>query len=241
MRKPRLTWPGALHLVINRGIKGEKIFKGKELKEIYTQLLREKSDQLKVKLYAFVVKDDQYQVVLENSSGRMSDLFRALNAQYASEYRAQYPGKGVVFQERFKSWVIQKKYLKQTIASLNKKATPLPVVFTPHGPYIGDPCYKEEVLKKANPIIDTDDSLFTPPEEILEKFEAEFGVSPDELDIYTLKGKRLRGELLVRLKDESGLKYSEILEFPIFSDLKIGSMGSMYFRTKKRLSAKNKV
>ena len=58
----------------------------------------------------------------------------------------------------------------------------------------------------------------------------------EEINIDSHNGKRLRGELLVRLKDLAGLKYKEIIELSIFSDLQYGSMGSLYKSTKKRIN-----
>ena len=42
------------------------------------------------------------------------------------------------------------------------------------------------------------------------------------------EGKRLRGELLVRLKDWSGLTCGEINKMPPFDRLKQGSLGKLY-------------
>jgi len=44
----------------------------------------------------------------------------------------------------------------------------------------------------------------------------------------------MRGEFLVLLKDLGGLTYGEIIEFDLFSDLSFGSLGSLYFHTKRR-------
>jgi hypothetical protein len=45
--------------------------------------------------------------------------------------------------------------------------------------------------------------------------------------------KRLRGELLVQLKDRAGLKYKEIAEMDIFARLSFTSLGSIYRNIKK--------
>jgi hypothetical protein len=50
----------------------------------------------------------------------------------------------------------------------------------------------------------------------------------EELDISTHVGKRLRGELLIRLKDTAGLKYIDIIEIPLFNNLKLPSLGKLY-------------
>ncbi len=51
----------------------------------------------------------------------------------------------------------------------------------------------------------------------------------------TWTGKRLRGKLLVLLKDKAGLKYKEISEMGIFSNLSFTSLSDLYRRTKKDL------
>jgi len=48
------------------------------------------------------------------------------------------------------------------------------------------------------------------------------------------KGKRLRTELLVRLRDAAGLKFREIIELPVFSDLQYLSMSRLYQNFKKK-------
>ncbi len=53
--------------------------------------------------------------------------------------------------------------------------------------------------------------------------------------INTHEGKRLRGELLVRLKDWGGLTYGEINKIPPFDRLKQGSLGKLYLDAKARL------
>ena len=62
-----------------------------------------------------------------------------------------------------------------------------------------------------------EDWYFDPVEKIIQEFEKKIGMSIDEIDTGSFEGKRLRGELLWRLKDLGGLKYSEIYEFDIFN------------------------
>jgi hypothetical protein len=50
--------------------------------------------------------------------------------------------------------------------------------------------------------------------------------------------KRLRGELLVLLKDKAGLKYREIIEFPIFGDLRHTSLGRLYRDARNKMQMK---
>jgi len=46
-------------------------------------------------------------------------------------------------------------------------------------------------------------------------------------------GKRLKGELPVKLKDDAGLKYKEIAEMSAFGNLDFSSLRDLYRRTKQ--------
>ena len=65
------------------------------------------------------------------------------------------------------------------------------------------------------------------------EFENIYGVNVEEIETWTWAGKRLRGELLVLLKDKAGLKYKDISKISVFSNLSFTSLGSLYRRTKK--------
>ena len=66
---------------------------------------------------------------------------------------------------------------------------------------------------------------FVPAVEIIKEFESREGVKLTDIDTGTFEGKELRSELLVLLKDRGGLKYREIMEYPIFKELKYSSLG----------------
>lgn len=107
MRTARLTWQGALHHVMNRGINKLKIFLDEDLKEKYIKLMAEKSEKFNIKIFAFCIMDNHFHIALENSSGKLSDFMRCLNGQYGQFYRKATNSKGYVFEDRFKSTLIQ--------------------------------------------------------------------------------------------------------------------------------------
>ena len=80
----------------------------------------------------------------------------------------------------------------------------------------------------------TDDRYFEPVEKIIFEFQQKYGIKLEDIDTITHEGKRMRGEFLVLLKDLGGLTYREVIEFDLFSDLSFGSLGSLYFHTKRR-------
>lgn len=116
MRKARVTYREAYHYVMNWGIGERGIFFGDNLKAFFLKLLKEKGGKLKIRLLSYYITDNHYSLVLQNSSGRLSDFMRELNSQYAINYRQKEGKKGYVFQGRYKSVLIQKGlYLKKAI------------------------------------------------------------------------------------------------------------------------------
>ena len=78
-------------------------------------------------------------------------------------------------------------------------------------------------------------NYFESAEKIIWEFEKRIGNKIENIDTKIFKGKKLRGELLVNLKDLGGLKYSEISEFDIFKDIKFRSLPNLYSKNKNRL------
>jgi hypothetical protein len=72
-------------------------------------------------------------------------------------------------------------------------------------------------------------------DKVIYEFEKVKGKKIDCLDLTTWRDKRLRGELLVDIREHCGLKYSEIAEIPLFSDIQLGTLGSLYWHSKKRI------
>jgi hypothetical protein len=71
-------------------------------------------------------------------------------------------------------------------------------------------------------------------ERVFWEFESMRGIKIDQIDTGTWEGNRLRGELLILLKDKAGLKYREINDIVIFSDLSFSSLRRLYRISKER-------
>jgi len=116
MRKSRLTFKDAYHHVMSRGINGEPILAGKRCKEYFLRLLKVSSSNLRIRILAYCLMSNHYHLILQNSSDRLADFMRQLNGQYGLFYRGAYGGRGYVFQDRFKSTLIQQdNYLEVAI------------------------------------------------------------------------------------------------------------------------------
>ena len=259
------------------------------------EILSGKAKLLGVRLVGYCVMSNHYHVLLKNISGRMSALFKQVNGSYGIYYRRKHGGKGYVFQNRFKSTLIQDdSYLRMAIlyllqnpvrAGLVAKSieylwssageylgrTRKPIVDVPfvHGLWggkkfmmkeimgarldklpikksdFGDLLGEYEFLEKALEKRDRrssektverrrkDDSYFEPLEKVYWELEREYGIKFERLDYGTLAGKKLRGELLVSLKELSGLTYREIAQLPEFSDIKLHSLAKLYKDARK--------
>jgi REP element-mobilizing transposase RayT len=281
---------------MNRGYEGRAIFSKQREKELFLELLSKCSRLLKIEVLAYCLMDNHYHLVLQNNSGRMSDFFKQLNGQFGTLYRKFNGGKGYVFEDRFKSMLIQDDaYLLMVIAYVlnnpvraglvrhfshytwssgdlyfSKKCVDyvvnsvveelfgnkenltgfvesvdlkeLPTVKTEMGTIIGGEEFMNNAIKKFNRRSGkesterkrVDDKYFESADKVFFEFENKHDIDPDQIDTKTHDGKKLRAELLVNLRDRAGLKYSEIIKFELFSDVKINSLGVVYQRAKNK-------
>jgi len=116
MRRARFCYVGSLHHVMNRGIKGENIFPDDDAKSYFLKLLTIKAHDRRIKVLSYCIMDNHYHLILQNTSGKLSDFMKQLNGGYGFYYRERVGGKGYVFQSRFKSTLIEnEKYLRIAI------------------------------------------------------------------------------------------------------------------------------
>lgn len=297
-----MTWPGAHHHVMNRGYGGEKVFGTDKLKKKYLEFMKEHALICRIRIFAYCLMDNHIHIILENSSGRMSEFMKRVHTAFGIYYRKLMGGRGYVFQDRFKSTVIQNEsYLLQAIVyvlqnparggvvadpfgypwssigfyysrgrksfldtllveSLFGSAGQFRRVFetasdcnykerkTKFGPVLGDPSFVESSESlfdrrkhiPANLSKRDSDKFFEPVSRVIREYENQIGMRIVDIETFRHEGKRQRGELLVRLRDRAGLKYSEIYEVGIFSDMKFSSIGRLYSDTKKRLADEKK-
>lgn len=297
MRRIRFTFKGAYHHVMNRGIKGENIFFDDKAKIYFLKALREKSKNLKLRILTYCIMDNHYHLILQNSSGMLSRFMKQLNSQYGIYYRKRVGGRGYVFQDRFKSTLIQEdKYIQMAIVYVllnpvrsgkvegpweykwssigeyfsNRKSSFIDNTFTEEllgekrilknllkdwgnrdlttkktklGDVLGEDNFIEKAIKRFNRRRKKDTSkrmrryeyALEPVEKIIKDFETKKGIKVKEIKAKSKKGKQLRNEFLVLLKDKAGLTYSEIIEYQPFQKLKHSSLGQLYKRTKEKL------
>ncbi|MFC2140911.1 hypothetical protein ACFLQP_01260 [Acidobacteriota bacterium] len=79
-----------------------------------------------------------------------------------------------------------------------------------------------------------DELYYEPVEKIIQEFQTRNDIDIHEIDTRSREGQRLRGELLVKLKEGAGLNYKEIAGIEIFKNLKFSTLRSMYRNKKKQ-------
>lgn len=122
MRRVRLKYNGSYHHVMNRGIHGEKIFFDNRARSYFLEIMVNIAVDLKMKLLGYCIMDNHYHLIVQNTSGQLSEYMKRLNGYYGMYYRKRKGGKGYVFQGRFKSILIQNdRYLRMVLlyVSLN--------------------------------------------------------------------------------------------------------------------------
>jgi len=116
MRRVRLTYKGAYHHIMSRGIRGEDIFFDNRAKIYFLDILQERAKNQRIRIFAYCIMDNHYHLILQNSTGKLSEYIKGLNGQYGMYYRKRVGGKGYVFQDRFKSTLIQEdRYMQMAI------------------------------------------------------------------------------------------------------------------------------
>jgi REP element-mobilizing transposase RayT len=102
--------------VICRGKKGKSIFLLNRNKLAILDLLKENASRYKIRIFAYCILDNEYHLVCENTSGKMSGFLKHINGQYGMYSRKSMGDKGAVFHDRFKSILIQDEvHLKMAI------------------------------------------------------------------------------------------------------------------------------
>jgi putative transposase len=302
MKRVRLTYEGAYHHAVARGINGEDIFNTDQHKAQFLNYLEESSKKFKIRILAYCIMSNHYHLILENTTGMMSDFFRHLNGQYGRYYRKIGSSSGYVFQSRFKSTLIQDdSYLKMAIGYVllnpvragmvsnfaqyiwssareyfsgdmssvvdnhfvielfgskegfidfldTEFLAELPILQTRYGELLGRSDFLETAVSRfdrrercfGDGMKRIDDRYFEPVDKVIWEFERAHGVKIEDLDITSYAGKRQRGELLVRLKDLAGLRYSEINKIFPFDNLQLVSFPKLYRDAKHRLQESTK-
>jgi len=116
MKRVRISFEKSFHHVMNRGILTEKILLDENDKTFFIKLMFKLAIKYKITIFAYCVMDNHYHIILRNDGNKLSFYMKELDGGYAIYYRKKYGGKGYVFQNRFKSTLIEgDRYFKMSL------------------------------------------------------------------------------------------------------------------------------
>lgn len=108
MRRARITYQTAWHHVTNRGHNKSNIFINPEDRIFFLKLMKKYSLKHKIQLVCYCLMGNHFHLLIQNTSGKMSQYMKDLNGLYGAYFRKRYGGTGYVFQGRFHSTIIEK-------------------------------------------------------------------------------------------------------------------------------------
>ncbi|PIU18347.1 MAG: transposase [Elusimicrobia bacterium CG08_land_8_20_14_0_20_44_26] len=108
-RTARFTIDDGIYHVMTRGNNKQRIFSCERDCSFYLALLKDCKIKYELKLYHYSLMVNHVHLMVQAHTGRELSLFmKRLNVLYTNYYRKNYGGIGHFFQDRFKSFIIQK-------------------------------------------------------------------------------------------------------------------------------------
>lgn len=145
-RLPRLSVPGYVHHVIQRGNNRQAIFQSPVDRERMLQLMDEHARQHGVAIHAYVLMDNHFHLVLTPDSGEgLSRMMQAVGRRYVRYFNDAHGRSGTLWEGRYRSTLIEAdRYLLACMAYVELNPVRVGLVtqardyfWSSHGHYIG--------------------------------------------------------------------------------------------------------
>ena len=108
MARPlRVDVAGAWYHVMNRGHRGEALYRDDADRGRFLGAVAELPERFRLEVHVFVLMDNHYHLLVRTGQPNLSHAIRWLNVTYAVKFNWAHRSHGTVFQGRFKSVLIQ--------------------------------------------------------------------------------------------------------------------------------------
>jgi REP element-mobilizing transposase RayT len=107
-RRPRIWYPGAVYHITNRGNGRANIFVEGDDRRLFLNKLASIMKEHGIKLYAYCLMTNHYHLLLETGNVHIAESMRMLHTFYSKQYHLKYGTCGHLFQERYRSVLVQK-------------------------------------------------------------------------------------------------------------------------------------
>ncbi len=107
-RRARYTIDNGIYHVMVRGNNRSNIFHEEEDYRKYLDILEENKRKYELRIYHYVLMDNHVHIIIKSPRGKnLSEGMKRQGVTYTRYYRKKYKGIGHLFQDRFKSFIIQ--------------------------------------------------------------------------------------------------------------------------------------
>ena len=108
MTRPwRIEFEGAYYHILSRGNERRDIFSDKDDRISFLDTLGKMSDRFEVEVYAYVLMDNHYHLLLKTNTPNISKSMQWFGTTYTRQYNIKHKRNGHLFQGRFKSFLIE--------------------------------------------------------------------------------------------------------------------------------------
>ncbi len=108
MTRPlRIQYPDAWYHIMNRGRRGDTIFKSKDDLSTFIELLKELSEVFNVRVAAYCLMSNHYHLLVQTPDANISRAMRHLNGVYTQRYNKVHGYDGPLFRGRYKSILVE--------------------------------------------------------------------------------------------------------------------------------------
>jgi putative transposase len=108
MARPlRITYPGAIYHIINRGCRKDKIFRRIADREEFLARLTASSSKYGIIIHGYCLMDNHFHLLVETPNENLSAFMQLLQCGYANWFKVRYKLVGPLFQSRFKSVLVE--------------------------------------------------------------------------------------------------------------------------------------
>lgn len=104
----RLDWKDAIHHVMSRGIEKRLLFMDSQDRDEFTKRLSKCVSETDIEIYAWVLMPNHFHFLLKTGETALSQFMRKLLTGYALYFNNRHDRVGHLFQNRYKSILVQK-------------------------------------------------------------------------------------------------------------------------------------
>lgn len=106
-RQWRIEYAGAIYHVLSRGNSGQEIFRSKDDRQLFLDLLAKLVERFDIEVHAYVLMGNHYHLLLKTKHANLSRAMQWFGTSYTRKFNLKNSTGGHLFQGRFKSILVE--------------------------------------------------------------------------------------------------------------------------------------